>query len=52
MKREKITANVRKTVSKKRERKKSIMKQLGDPNISSVEKNRLLEKLYKGIAIQ
>ena len=49
-------ANTKKAVAKKanpkRETKKDIMKQLGDPSISKAKKNQLMERLYKGIDIK
>ena len=45
-------ANAKKTVTKKKETKKDILKQLGDPKLSKAKKNQLMERLYKGIDIK
>ena len=45
-------ANAKKTTPKKKTSKASIMKQLGDPNLSKAKKNQLMEQLYKGIDIK
>lgn len=51
MKAKKTTVKAKKPVAKKTS-EKDIMKQLQNPNLTAAEKSKLLDKLYKGIAIK